>query len=228
MTELEIIVKAGNDVVYTQQFPGTWITTGGTLKDIVIDNVSEYVKNLIGQGNAEIILSYKFKDSRSSTISARIDAMAVVDQFLSEAYKSSVSQRSSGWSFLGLGSSRKSMKSSFDQQITQQYTGNTLANTTIEMYDADESMIKQFEDAFFPNLTKQDAIQNHINAAAKAEQEGNTALQQLHLQYVDELRSNNPNLTPNIDAALAALGKNDYVGFFGTWRTMGQQFSQWK
>lgn len=213
LTELEIIVEAGNEIIYSKRFPGTWITTGGNLKDIVIDNPTEYIKNLIAGGNGQILISYKFKDSKSSTISAQINATAIVDQFLSEAYQSSVSQKSSGWSFLGLGSSRKSMKSSFDQQINQQYSANSLANTTIEMYDADEGMIKQFENAFFPTLSQQEAIQNHINAAEKAKLEGNTALQQLHLKYVDELRSNNPNLTPNIDAALAALGKNDYIGF---------------
>jgi len=213
VTELEIIVEVGSDVVYSKRIPNTWITTGGTLKNIVIDNPTEYVKNVIAGGNGQILVSYKFRDSKKSTISANINATAIIDQYLSEAYQSSVSQRSSGWSFLGLGSSSKSIKSSFDQQVNQQYTSNSIANTTIEMYDADDQMIKQFESAFFPSLSQQEAIQNHINAAEKAKVEGNLALQDLHLKYVDELRSNNPNLTPNIDAALAALGKNDYVGF---------------
>ena len=213
LTELEIIVEVGSEVVYSKRIPNTWITTGGTLKNIVIDNPTEYVKNVIAGGNGQILVSYKFRDSKKSTISANINATAIINQFLSEAYQSSVSQRSSGWSFLGLGSSSKSIKSSFDQQVNQQTTSNSIANTTIEMYDADDQMIKQFESAFFPSLSQQEAIQNHINAAEKAKLEGNLALQDLHLKYVDELRSNNPNLTPNIDEALAALGKNDYVGF---------------
>lgn len=213
LTELEVIVEVGSEIVYSKRIPNTWIATGGTLKNITIDNPSEYVKNVIAGGNGQILVSYKFKDSKSSTISANINATAIVNQFLSEAYQSSVSQSSSGWSFLGLGSSKKSIKSSFDQQVNQQSNSNSIANTSIEMYDADDQMIKEFENAFFPSLSKQEAIQNHINAAEKAEIEGNQALKELHLKYVDELRNNNPNLTPNIDAAVASLGKKDYIGF---------------
>jgi hypothetical protein len=213
LTELEIILEVGNEIVYSKRIPNTWVATGGTLKNIVIENPSEYVKNVIAGGNGQIIVSYKFRDSKKSTITANINATATIDQFLSEMYQSSVSQKSSGWSFLGFGSSSRSIKSSFDQQVRQQYTSNSIANTTIEMYDADDQMIKQFENAFFPSLSKQEAIQNHINAAEKAKAEGNQALYDLHLKYIEELKSNNPNLTPNIDAALAALGKNDYIGF---------------
>lgn len=212
-TGLEIIVEAGGEVVYTKSIPATWITTGGTLSNVTIDNPTEYVKNLIAGGNSQILISYKFKDSQSSTISAHIDVTAIINQFLSEAYQSSVSQQSSGWSFLGLGSSKKSIKSSFDQQVSQQYNASSIANTTIEMYDANDQMIKEFESTFFPTLSQQEVIQNHINAAEKAKLEGNTALQNLHLKYVESLQTNNPNLTPNIEAAVAALGKEDYVGF---------------
>ncbi|WP_291138879.1 hypothetical protein [Flavobacterium sp. UBA7663] len=213
LAELEIIVEVGSEVVYSKRIPGTWITTGGTISKITIDNPTEYIKNVIAGGNGQILFSYKFKDSKSSTISAHIDATSIVNQVLSEAYQSSVSQKSSGWSFLGFGSSKKSMKTSFDQQVSQQYNANSIANTSIEMYDADDQMIKQFENIFFPTLSQQEAIQNHINAAEKAKAEGNTALQNLHLKYAESLQNNNPNLTPNIEAAVAALGKNDYVGF---------------
>lgn len=213
LAELEIIVEAGSEVVYNKRIPGSWITTGGTISRITIDNPSTYVKNLIADGNGQILFSYKFRDSKSSTISAHIDATTIVNEFISEAYKSSVTQKSSGWSFLGFGSSKKSIKSSFDQQVSQQYNANSIANTSVEMYDADEQMIKEFEDTFFPTLSQQQTIRNHINAAEKAKAEGNTALQDLHLKYVEMLQNNNPNLTPNIEAAVAALGKKDYVGF---------------
>lgn len=203
LTELEIIVEVGNEIVYSQRLPYTWITTGGTLKNILIDSPTEYVKNVIAGGNGQILVRYKFRDSKKSTINANINATAMVDQFFEEVYQSSVRGRSSGWSFLGLGSSRRSIKSSFDQQVSQQSISESIANTTIEMYDADDQMIKQFENAFFPSLSKQEAIQNHINAAEKAKADGNQALHDLHLKYVDELKSDNPDLTPNIDAALA-------------------------
>ncbi|WP_129056960.1 hypothetical protein [Chryseobacterium sp. CH1] len=212
-TELEIIVEAGGEVVYTKRIPNTWIATGSKLSDITIDYPTEYVKNLIADGNGLILISYKFRDSKGSYINAHIDASAIVNQFLDEAYQSSVSQKSSGWSFLGFGSSKKSIKSSFDQQVTQQNTSNSIANTTIEMYDADDQMIKEFESVFFPILSRTEVIQNHINSAAKAKAEGNTTLENLHLKLVESLQNNNPDLAPNIEKAVAALGKKDYIGF---------------
>lgn len=214
LTELEVIVEVGNDIVYSKRIPkSTWIGQGGTLTSITIDNPSEYVKNVIAGGNAQIIVSYKFLDSKKSSINANINSSSIVNQFLSEAYESSVSQRSSGWTFLGFGSKSKSIKSSFDQQVNQQFNAEIISNTTIEMYDADDQMIEMFENAFFPNLSEQEVIQNHKIAAEKAEAEGNLALKDLHLKLVDALQNNNPDLAPNIEAAVAALGKKDYIGF---------------
>jgi len=213
LTEFEIIVEAGDEVVYSKRYPGTWIGTGGTLKNITIEHPTEYVRNLIAQGNGQILVSYKFRDSKLSKINANINATAIVDQYLNEAFQNSVSQRSSGWSFLGFGSSKKSVKNSMNQQVSQQASTQSIANTTIEMYDADDYMINQFESAFFPNLSQQQTIQNHITAAEKAKAEGNTQLMDLHLKYAESLQKNDPNLTPNIEAAVAALGKKDYVGF---------------
>ncbi|WP_185289644.1 hypothetical protein [Chryseobacterium lactis] len=213
MTELEIIVEAGGEIAYSRRFPASMLLKDGTAKKIIIDKPTEYVKNIIAHGNGEILFSYKFKDSQSSTLNFHADATTIIDQFLSEAYQSSVSQKSKGWSFLGFGSSKKSIKSSFDQQVRQQYNGLTISNTVVEMYDADDQMLKQFENAFFPTLSQMEVIQNHVNAAQKAEAEGNTALRDLHLKLVESLQNNNPNLAPNIEAAVAALGKKDYIGF---------------
>lgn len=186
---------------------------GNSLDDISIDRPSSYVKNRIAQGNFNVLIKYKFKDSKNSYINANINASVIINQFLSEAQESTVSQKSSGWSFLGFGSRRKSIKSSFDQQVNQQYSDQRFSNTTIEMYDADDTMIQMFESAFFPTITKQKAIENHIAAAEKAQLSGNQQLQQMHLDYVKALQTNDPNLEVNIGEAAAALSKKDYVGF---------------
>ncbi|KAF2340116.1 hypothetical protein [Flavobacterium nitrogenifigens] len=213
LDELEIIIEAGGETVYTKRMPGTTLFTGGKFNSIALESPNEYVKNLIAEGNAQIFFSYKFRDSKKSTISASMDASRTIDHFLNESYKSSAKQKSGGWSFLGLGSSRKSMKTSFDQQISEQYADNSISNTTIEMYDADDSMIQTFENIFFPKLTQDQAIENHLKAADKAAADGNAELQNLHLKYVEMLQKNDPNLSPDIEAAVAALNKNDYVGF---------------
>jgi hypothetical protein len=213
LSEYEVIVKVGNDVVYDERFSGTLISMGNTLDDIAIDKPTEYVKNRIANGNFSIVIKYKFRDSKGSYINAQIDAQRIVNQFLSDDQKSSVSQSSSGWSFLGFGSSRKSIKSSFDQQVNEQFTDQRIANTTIEMFDADDQMIQLFENAFFPIVTQQNAIENHIASAERAKLEGNTQLMQYHLDYAKALQTNNPNLEADIGKAVASLAQKDYVGF---------------
>jgi hypothetical protein len=213
LSEYEVIVKVGNDVVYDERFSGTLISMGNTLDDIAIDRPTDYVKNRIANGNFSIVIKYKFKDSKGSFINAQIDAQRIINQFLSEDQKSSVSQSSSGWSFLGFGSSRKSIKSNFDQQVNEQFTDQRIASTTIEMYDADDQMINMFEDAFFPTISQQKAIENHIASAERAKLEGNTQLMQYHLDYAKALQTNNPNLEADIGKAVASLAQKDYVGF---------------
>jgi len=210
--EVEFTVEAGGQTVYNKSIPGTYIVNG-TFKNIRIENPTEYTKNVLADGNADISVSYKFKNSKVSSISAHIDATTVINQVLDEAYQSSTSQKSSGWAFLGFGSSKKSMKSSFNEQVNSQYKDETINGTRIEMYDADEEMIDAFEKIFFPEISATEAIQNHLAAAEKAKAEGNEKLQNFHLQYAEALSKNDPNLTPNIEAAVAALGKKDYVGF---------------
>ncbi|GGC14350.1 hypothetical protein GCM10011386_02600 [Parapedobacter defluvii] len=213
LSELEVTVKVGNDVVASERIPGTTVSMGGAFNSVSIDRPSQYIKNRIAGGNFSVLAKYKFLDTKGSYINARINASMIINQFLSEAQESTVTQKSSGWSFLGFGSRRKSMKSHFDQQVNNQFSDERFSNTTIEMYDADDDMIAMFENAFFPTISQQQAIQNHIAAAEKARLEGNTDLQKLHLDYVRALQYNDPNLEVNIGDAVAALGKKDYVGF---------------
>ncbi len=210
--EVEITVEAGGDLLYNKSFPGTYIVND-MFKNISIENPSEYVKNVIADGNVEISVSYKFKNSKVSSINARFDATEIINRVLSEAFQISSSQKSSGGAFLGFGSSKKSMKSSFNEQVNSQYDKETIAGTRIEMYDADEDMIDTFEKVFFPDISEEEAIKNHLAAAEKAKAEGNEKLQNLHLDYANLLAKNDPNLSPNIEKAVAALGKNDYIGF---------------
>ncbi len=213
LEEYEVIVKVGNDVVYEERFSGTLISMGVSLDDISIDNPTISHKNRIASGDFSVFVKYKFRNSKVSYIDASINASVIINQFLSETQKSTVEQKSSGWSFLGFGSSRKSFKSHFEQQMDQQLTDNRISGTTIEMNDVDEDMIALFEDAFFPKIAQQQAIENHIAAAEKAKAEGNVELQKLHEDYARALQTNDPNLQVDIEKATAALSQKDYVGF---------------
>lgn len=213
LSELEIKVKVGNEIVYDESYYGTYITTSGELESISINKPINYIKNRIASGDFSVYVSYKFRDSKSSFIDVKFDAKAIVNQFMDEAQQSMVRQKSSGWSFLGFGSRRKSIRSSFNHTVKNNYSGSTYSSTSIEMFDADERMIEQFENAFFPTLSKSQAIENHLNAAKIAEQQGNTELQKIHENYVLSLQNNDPNLEVDIAKAVAALSKKDYVGF---------------
>lgn len=211
--EYGIEVSVGGQIVYDRSLSGSFISIGDFHSEIAIDEPSSYIKNRIANGNFTILVTYKFRDAKVGYIDAKIDAKLIVDQFLSEAQTSTVKQKSKGWSFLGFGSRKKSIKSSFDQQIKQQYNTDSSTNTVVEMNDADDDMIEMFENAFFPTLAKQKVIDNHREAAQKASASGDSDLQQLHLDYVKALQENNPDLEANIGEAVAALGKKDYVGF---------------
>jgi hypothetical protein len=213
LLEFEVIMKVGSDIVYNNRFDGSYISLGNSLDDIEIESPSTYTKNRIASGNFSMIVKYKFRDSKNSYINAHLNAKLIIDQFLSEAQQSVVKKKSSGWSLLGFGSRRKSIKSKFDQQVNQQYSAERISNTTIEMFDADDNMIQIFENTFFPTLTKQKVIENHLKSAEKAKASGNTELEKYHLDYVKSLQENNPDLEVNIGAAVAALAKKDYVGF---------------
>ena len=210
LTEYEVIVRVGNTVVCEQRFPGSLISIGGALDDVSIDFPTVFIKNRIAQGNFSVIVKYKFLDSKGSFINAQLNAGLIVDQFLSDTQTSTVSQKSSGWSFLGIGKRRKTMKSSFDQQIDQSYDESRFTSTNIEMFDADDDMIKMFENSFFPEISKDRTIESHIAAAAAAD---DPQIKQLHLDYVNALRDNDPNLEANIGEAVAALSRKDYASF---------------
>lgn len=210
LTEYEVIVRVGNTIVCEQRFDGTMIAVGEKLDDVSIDFPSVFVKNRIAQGNFNIMVKYKFLDSKRSFINAQLDAKLIVNQFLSDVQSSTVSQRSSGWSFLGIGKRRKTMKSSFDQQIDQSYNETRFTNTQIEMFDADDDMIRMFESSFFPRISQQKVIENHL---AAAESSDDPQIKQLHLDYVKSLRENDPDLEANIGEAVAALSQKDYGAF---------------
>ncbi|UUC45196.1 PDZ domain-containing protein [Flavobacterium cerinum] len=209
LSEVQITLEIDDDVVYNKSYYGTYI---GNNK-ISFKNPSNYVKNRIASGDYSIYISYKFRDSQNSYVDATFDAKTIVNQFLDEAQKSMVSQSSSGWSFLGFGSRRKSIKSSFNYTAQSNYKGATYSSTSVEMFDADDRMIQQFENAFFPILSQSQAIENHLKAAEIAKLEGNIELQKIHDDYVKSLQNNDPNLEVDIAKAAAALSRKDYVGF---------------
>ncbi len=213
MSELEITASIDNEVINNIQISNTVLTSSGQLPSIKIVRPTLYQQNRIIRGKLEIKVSYKFRDAFTSTISARFDAKEIIEKFISETQKSSVSSSSSGWQILGFGNRRKRLKSSFNSTTQKNYSGQKINGTTIEMFDATDGMIAQFENDFFPGIAKQKVIDNHTAAAQRAFDSGNNALKDLHLKYADAVKNSDPDLEVNTAKAAAALAKKDYATF---------------
>ncbi|WP_043316451.1 hypothetical protein [Microbulbifer sp. HZ11] len=212
LLELEISVRIGSEQISVVSYPHSFITMGDTLS-VAVENPSMYEQNRIRQGKMDVLVAYKFRDAKTSTISARFDAKRIVNRFLREVQQSSVKKKSSGWQFLGFGSRRSTLKTAFNQSVDSQFKGSTSESTTIEMFDADDSMIEQFEADFFPELSRQSVIENHLEAARIAAASGNEKLRDLHLKYADAVENSNPDLEVDVADAVASLSAGDYAGF---------------
>lgn len=211
LSEMEVNVILDNQIIARRVFDNTFISRSGSFLNIEVVNPSLYQQNRIARGNMNVLVSYKFRDARTRTINARFDARRIIHSFLSETQRSAVSSSSSGWSFLGLGSRRKTVKSAFDSEVRSRYEGSNYESTSIEMFDASEDMIAEFERDFFPELSRDKVIENHLAAAAEAGSD--TRMRDLHLKYAESLQISDPNLEVDIAGAVASLAAKDYAGF---------------
>ncbi|MEZ8338793.1 hypothetical protein AB6C52_13285 [Vibrio cyclitrophicus] len=212
LTELEISVRVGSEIIANSRYNNSFTIMGNSLA-IDVTNPTIFQQNRIRQNGHEVLVAYKFRDAKTATISANFNAKKIIDSFLSETQNSMVAQKSSGWQFLGFGSRRKTLRTSFNQSVDNQFKGEEVEKTTIEMFDADDSMMAQFEADFFPALSRQSVIDNHLEAANKAADIGNSKLRDLHLKYADSIKNSDPNLEVDIAGAVASLSAGDYAGF---------------
>lgn len=213
LSEVEISVIVDNNNIASKSFSGTLMNSSGLLTNIDIVNPSLYSQNRIAQGEYDVIVSYKFRDASVSSINAQFDVQKVINHFLEEIQTSTISSSSSGWQVLGFGSRKKKLKSSLNYSLKEEYKGQNYESTTIEMFDASDSMIEEFEKDFFPEISLQKTIDNHKAAAITAASQGNNALSELHAKYASSLENNDPNLEVDMEKAAASLSAGDYVGF---------------
>lgn len=209
--ELEITVTIDGEILFDKKFTGDYISGRGNLTKIDIPNPTLYQKNKISSGDINIIVKYQFQDSRASTIDAQFNAETIISDFLSETQQVLRKNKSSGWQVLGFGSRRKKLYTSINNTVRSEYNGSNIEGTSIEMFDATDDMIAQFENDFFPVLSKQKAIENHIKAASDVND--NETLKELHLKYASSLSNSDPDLETDVAGALASLAAQDYIGF---------------
>ncbi|KQY75143.1 PDZ domain-containing protein [Brevundimonas sp. Root1423] len=221
LNELALDLYVDGERVAISEYPGSTVGNNGNL-NLTYRRPSIYNCNLVRGGNYEVRARYKFNDTLNRTVNARFDSRQSVQTFLRETQKATAKSRSSGWRVLGIGSRKSRMKSSLDQTLRLNEDREVIEGTSIVTFDADDSMIADFENLFFPTLSKQRAIENHREAAVAAEANGNTALAEAHRKYADALTNGSEDLETDAVGAAAALNEGDYATFMAK----GVRFSQ--
>ena len=213
LNELAVSLVVGGTTLASQSYPGSTVLTSGWLPQLYIYQPSQSIKNLIANGNYEMAVSYRFLDSKTSSIDAKIDAKQVIDTYLNETREAITKNKSSGFAVFGLGYRRSKLKTSITQSMDSGITSSSVASTRIVMNDADDSMIEHFEEAFFPEAQMKEVISNHFAAAEEAGKQGNTQLQQAHLDYAKSLEQQDKLKEVDAVAAAASLAAGNYAMF---------------
>jgi hypothetical protein len=214
LNEVVLSLLVDGEIISTRQIPGsTLVIAGNTLPTLPVQAATPRQVNRIKSGSFELQISYRFKDSKVGSINASFDAKRTSDSYISETQRAITQNKSSGFKVLGIGYRRSKLKQSLDQSVTQRTSELNMANTVIVMDDADEDMIEQFEAQFFPSLSKQSVIEDHLRAAAVARAGGDTGLAKVHEDYASALRRDDELAEVDAVGAAAALSAGDYAGF---------------
>lgn len=185
----------------------------GDLPVLYVGNLNDYQINRIKENGFEIQVKYSFRDQKTSSIAAHLDFREIMERVVQESHKRVVSGKSGGFQFLGFGSRKSTMKESITESLSDQLTNGRVANTVIEMDDVDDDMINTFNSKFFPVIAKDKLVEEHMKAAERATSEGKADLARAHMLFAQDVRNDKPDLHVDTEKALAALNKDDYVGF---------------
>lgn len=214
LNEAVLTLLVDGDVVATRTVPGsTLVPSTRSLPVLAIRGVTPQQVNRIKGGSFELQISYRFRDSKVAAIDASFDVKQISDSYIRETQRAITQNKSSGFKVFGIGYRRSKLKQSLDQNVTQKTSDKRMANTVIVMDDADEDMIKEFESQFFPSLSKQSVIENHLQAAAVARAEGDPGLAKIHEDYASALRRDDTLAEVDAVGAAADLASQNYAGF---------------
>ena len=209
---LELQLKIDNEVVAERSLPGSAILSSGKLPNLIVKQPDLKTFNRIKGGTYEVEVKYSFKDAQVSSIVASYDFSQIMTQYIEQTRSVATSSSSSGWKIFNIGSRRTKVKQSINESSQQNSTYDSQTNTIIEIEDADDDMIFQFENEFFPGLTQQQAIKAHQDAAAELKTT-NPELAKAHLDYANAIVQADGNKSFDAIGAAAALGSGNYAMF---------------
>lgn len=209
LTDVEVRLLIGGEVAASRIYSGSLVSMG----HINLLAPTEFQSNQIRSGNFELEVVTRFRDTKTSSISANFDARSAISSFVEETQKAITKSKSSGFQVFGMGSRRTKMTTSIENSMKTKDKVDLMEKTQVVMYDASDAMIAEFEDKFFPTLSRQEVIDNHIAAAAEAQASGKNELAKLHTDYADAISQQNQMKEVDTVAAAAALNSGDYAGF---------------
>lgn len=206
LNDLTIALLVSGQEVTSRQFVGSMVG----MPQLHVLKPSKAVVNAVKNGNFEISLAYHFTDTKVRLIEAEIDAGQIIRSYLNETQRAVTTNKSMGFGILGLKFRRERIRQSFSQVVDSKTSGQQWAKTKIVMTDATDDMVREFDDAFFPKISRQQAIDNHTRAAATT---SDPALKQAHLDYARALQAENKIQEMDAVAAAAALASGNYALF---------------
>ncbi|WP_296312182.1 PDZ domain-containing protein [Erythrobacter sp.] len=213
LNEVRLALLIDGIEVASREYPGSQIVLSNNLPPIALVNPSPYEVNKIRNGDFEVNVAFRFRDAKWAFVQGRYNARLAIDRFVEETQKATTKYRSSGFQVLGFGSRRKRLKQSMTQSLEYKDNVDIINSTQIISFDATEDMIKRFEDAFFPTISRDDLIVRHEAAAKKAQDEGKPELAKLHTDYAIAMKNDDPSLEVDMEKAAAALSAQDFAGF---------------
>lgn len=208
---LDLYLKIDDAITAKVNMPGSAILTAGQTPYLNIIRPDNYTLNRIKGKSYEVSARFSFKDAKVKSISATYDFSSFMSSYAEQIRTVTTQNKKSGWNILGIGKRKSSLKQFVNESSKNDVVKDSKTNTVIEMVDADDDMIKQFESQFFPELSKTKTIELHISASK--ENGISPELAKAHLDYAAALSLNDK--TKEIDAvgAAAALATGDYLTF---------------
>ena len=88
------------------------------------------------------------------------------------------------------------------------------SSTVIAIEDAPPSLVRYFEEQFFPELSERSVIANHNDAANRAREKGDSSRAEIHAKYAKAIENHDADLEATaIAEAAIALAAGDYATF---------------
>lgn len=206
LNDLKITLLVSGQEVTSRQFSGSVVG----MPQLHVLKPSRAVVNAIKNGNYEVSLAYHFTDTKLRLIEATIDAGQINRRIVEEAQRAVTTNKSMGFGILGLKFRRERIRQSFTETVDSKTIAQQWAKTKIVMTDATDDMVREFDDAFFPQISRQQAIDNHIKAAEATSDAG---LKKAHMDYAKALQEENKIKEMDAVAAAAALASGNYALF---------------